>query len=184
LVRPWPIEAWVVSSYISWETPPVGSRGVDGTRRLIANGSSTLREETALYSLTEHFAWDKAGATPTMFNTRKKKTGKKGNKRTLLRFEENPNTIPETHGSQPLNPPPYQHTSRQSSSWTRRPGQMPGYQRWKQCVLTTRRHSARRHHRASFSPCSSCPGPFHAFGTNVAGPRFSLIIRGKAGLLI
>ncbi|XP_043512851.1 uncharacterized protein LOC122530180 [Frieseomelitta varia] len=64
---------------------------------------------------------------------------KQKRRRRTLRFRENPNTIPETHGSQPLNPTPYQHTSRQSSSWTRRPGQMPGYQRWKQCVLTTRR---------------------------------------------
>lgn len=47
----------------------------------------------------------------------------------------------------------------------------------------TRRHSARRHHRASFSSCSSCPGPFHAFGTNVPGPRF-LQIPGKTGLSI
>lgn len=32
-------------------------------------------------------------------------------------------------------------------------------------------------------PCSSCPGPFHAFGTNVPGPRF-LQIPGKTGLSI
>ncbi|KAK9301744.1 hypothetical protein QLX08_005960 [Tetragonisca angustula] len=65
--------------------------------------------------------------------------GETEKKERTLRSGENPNTIPETHGSQPLNPTPYQHTSRQSSSWTRRLGQMPGYQRWKQCVLTTRR---------------------------------------------
>lgn len=47
---------------------------------------------------------------------------------------------------------------RQSSSWTRRPGQMPGYQRWKQCVLTTPLCEASPPYHAV--PCSSCGGRF------------------------
>ncbi|KAK1117534.1 hypothetical protein K0M31_016569 [Melipona bicolor] len=82
-------------------------------------------------------------------------------KERTLRFGENPNTIPETHGSQPLNPTPYQHTSRQSSSWTRRPGQMPGYQQWKQCVLTTRRDATLRGVTTAPRSLRAVPVPGH-----------------------
>ncbi|KOX78942.1 hypothetical protein WN51_10154 [Melipona quadrifasciata] len=103
-------------------------------------------------------------------------------KERTLRFGENPNTIPETHGSQPLNPTPYQHTSRQSSSWTRRPGQMPGYQQWKQCVLTTRRDATLRGVTAAPRSLRAVPVPGHFTpSARTSQDHASCRYRGKQG---